>query len=246
MATPAMAQATPRPSTPCKRSEKRCYTPLLSTTARREAPGYLATVDVDPSLADLLAGDPPAGDAATSATSCTTSAGTHAARATATRRKARRYLIVPGLRSSRIYIVDTADPRAPQAAQGDRAGDRSRPRPSSPRRTPCTARRRPDHDLDAGRRARATRPAASCCSTRTSRSPAAGRTTLTGMKFNYDFWYQPRHNVMVSSEWAAPKTYYAGLQPRRREAGQVRPPNPLLGLEGARASSRRSTWASRG
>ena len=20
--------------------------------------------------------------------------------------------------------------------------------------------------------------------------------------FNYDFWYQPRHNVMVSSEWA--------------------------------------------
>ena len=25
-----------------------------------------------------------------------------------------------------------------------------------------------------------------------------------GMKFNYDFWYQPRHNVMVSSEWARP------------------------------------------
>ena len=25
------------------------------------------------------------------------------------------------------------------------------------------------------------------------------------MNYNYDFWYQPRHNVMVSSEWAAPK-----------------------------------------
>ena len=31
-----------------------------------------------------------------------------------------------------------------------------------------------------------------------------------GMNFNYDFWYQPRHNVMVSSEWAAPKTFAPG------------------------------------
>ncbi len=31
------------------------------------------------------------------------------------------------------------------------------------------------------------------------------------MEYNYDFWYQPRHNVMVSSEWAAPKTYYPGF-----------------------------------
>jgi selenium-binding protein 1 len=30
------------------------------------------------------------------------------------------------------------------------------------------------------------------------------------MKFNYDFWYQPRHNVMVSSEWGAPKTFQPG------------------------------------
>lgn len=27
------------------------------------------------------------------------------------------------------------------------------------------------------------------------------------MQFNHDFWYQPRHNVMVSSEFAAPKTF---------------------------------------
>ncbi len=26
----------------------------------------------------------------------------------------------------------------------------------------------------------------------------------SGMRFNYDFWYQPRHNVMVTSEWGAP------------------------------------------
>ena len=34
---------------------------------------------------------------------------------------------------------------------------------------------------------------------------------ITGMNFNYDFWYQPRHNVMVSSEWAAPNTFMPGF-----------------------------------
>ena len=29
--------------------------------------------------------------------------------------------------------------------------------------------------------------------------------------FGYDFWYQPRHNIMVSSEWAAPNTFMPGF-----------------------------------
>ena len=33
----------------------------------------------------------------------------------------------------------------------------------------------------------------------------------TGMKFNYDFWYQPRHTVTVSSEWGAPKKISNGF-----------------------------------
>jgi selenium-binding protein 1 len=41
-----------------------------------------------------------------------------------------------------------------------------------------------------------------------------------GMRFNYDFWYQPRHNVMVSSEWAAPKTFRPGFDPKDVEAGR--------------------------
>ena len=35
--------------------------------------------------------------------------------------KSRRYLIMPGLRSSRIHIVDTAEPARAKTAQGDRA-----------------------------------------------------------------------------------------------------------------------------
>ncbi|KAM9806733.1 methanethiol oxidase [Syngnathus typhle] len=31
--------------------------------------------------------------------------------------------------------------------------------------------------------------------------------------FGYDFWYQPRHNVMISSEWGAPKVLAEGFNP---------------------------------
>uniref|UniRef100_A0A3B4WCR9 Methanethiol oxidase n=1 Tax=Seriola lalandi dorsalis TaxID=1841481 RepID=A0A3B4WCR9_SERLL len=31
--------------------------------------------------------------------------------------------------------------------------------------------------------------------------------------FGYDFWYQPRHNVMISTEWGAPKALAGGFNP---------------------------------
>jgi selenium-binding protein 1 len=31
--------------------------------------------------------------------------------------------------------------------------------------------------------------------------------------FNYDFWYQPRHNVLASSEFGAPSAYESGFDP---------------------------------
>ncbi|KAM4690784.1 methanethiol oxidase [Rhinophrynus dorsalis] len=30
--------------------------------------------------------------------------------------------------------------------------------------------------------------------------------------YGYDFWYQPRHNVMISTEWAAPKVFNFGFK----------------------------------
>jgi len=32
-------------------------------------------------------------------------------------------------------------------------------------------------------------------------------------QFGYDFWYQPRHNVMISSEWGAPLAFTKGFNP---------------------------------
>jgi selenium-binding protein 1 len=33
------------------------------------------------------------------------------------------------------------------------------------------------------------------------------------LKFMYDFWYQPRQNTLVSSEWGAPNTFKDGFDP---------------------------------
>src|SRR6185436_10364548 len=45
-------------------------------------------------------------------------------------------------------------------------------------------------------------------------------TNQDGMKFNYDFWYQPRHNVMLSSEWSAPNTVKGGFKVEDVKAGK--------------------------
>uniref|UniRef100_A0A8C3CQM8 Methanethiol oxidase n=1 Tax=Cairina moschata TaxID=8855 RepID=A0A8C3CQM8_CAIMO len=37
--------------------------------------------------------------------------------------------------------------------------------------------------------------------------------------FGYDFWYQPRHNVLMSTEWGAPKVLADGFNPADVEKG---------------------------
>lgn len=44
----------------------------------------------------------------------------------------------------------------------------------------------------------------------------------------YDFWYQPRHNVMMSSEWAAPNVLRDGFNPADVEAGENATHQPQL------------------
>jgi selenium-binding protein 1 len=39
-------------------------------------------------------------------------------------------------------------------------------------------------------------------------------------EFNYDFWYQPRKNTMVSSEWGFPNTYEKGFDLEDVKAGK--------------------------
>lgn len=45
--------------------------------------------------------------------------------------------------------------------------------------------------------------------------------------FGYDFWYQPRHNVMISTEWGAPKALANGFNPADVAGGESEHENTL-------------------
>ena len=63
--------------------------------------------------------------------------------------------------------------------------------------------------------------AASLLSTRRrSTWPAAGRTGADDRSLNYDFWYQPRKNVLVSTEFGEPNAYEPGFDLEDVEAGR--------------------------
>ncbi|MDI3339312.1 MAG: selenium-binding family protein [Sphaerobacter sp.] len=185
------------------------YTLALYTGSGIQQPDYLATIDVDPTsstYSQVVHRTPMAapGDEVhhfgwNACSSCHTDAS-----------KARRYLIVPGQRSSRIHILDASDPRAPTLAkviEGEEV--KAKTNLSAPHTVHCL----PDGNI-----------MISMLGDAAGRSPGgyllldpdfnvAGRWELDNdaVPYAYDFWYQPRHNVMVSSEWAAPETYYPGF-----------------------------------
>jgi len=183
-----------------------------------EKPDYLATVDVDPKSATYskVVGRiemPEVGDELhhfgwNACSSC------HGAAS-----KARRYLIVPGLRSGRIYVLAALDPKALKLHKTiEPKTIAAKTNLSAPHTVHCL----PDGQI-----------MISMLGNRDGDSPGGflllddkfevvGRWegTDSTVEYNYDFWYQPRHNVMVSSQWAAPNTFRGGFDPKDVESGK--------------------------
>ncbi|NTU77933.1 MAG: selenium-binding protein, partial [Chloroflexales bacterium] len=119
--------------------------------------------------------------------------------------KSRRYLIVPGFGSSRIYIIDTADQQAPRLHKVIEPEEvKAKTNLSAPHTVHCLA----DGHVLISMLGDAAGNAPGGFLLLDDEFNIAGRWEQgDGMRFNYDMWYQPRHNVMVSSELAAPNTY---------------------------------------
>jgi len=128
----------------------------------------------------------------------------------------RRYLVVPGNRSSRIHVVDTKDRDHPELASVIEPEEVHEHDLSAPHTVHCIGGGTvvismlgdADGDLPGG------------FLELDDDLNVQGRWEPPGeIDFNYDYWYQPRHNAMVSSEWAAPKTYQPGFDMDDVEAG---------------------------
>ena len=200
-ASPAEAMRAPR--------ETILYTVAINVGTGILEPDYLATVDADPesptySSVISRCTMPEVGDELhhTGWNACSSCHGNPDA--------ARKYLITPGVRTSNIHVIDChSDPRNPKlhlTIPGEEI--RRQTDLSAPHTVHCLG-----SDIIISMLGDASGQAPGGFLHLNQDFEIVGRweNGLGDMKFNYDFWYQPRHNVMVSSEWAAPNTFMPGF-----------------------------------
>lgn len=133
--------------------------------------------------------------------------------------RARRNLIIPGLVSGRIHIVDTATPEQPKLHKVIEPAEIVRKtRLTAPHTVHCLADGRimismlGEENLNG--------PGGFLLLDEKFEIIGRWEGTTEGMHYNYDFWYQPRQNVMVSSEWASPSTTRPGFKLDDVKAGK--------------------------
>jgi selenium-binding protein 1 len=128
----------------------------------------------------------------------------------------RRHLIIPGQRSSRIHVVDAEDRRNPELTKVIEPEEVFDHDLSAPHTVHCI----PDGEILISMLGDENGDLPGGFLALNEDFEIEGRWEPPGeIEMNYDYWYQPRHNVMVSSEWAAPKTYYPGFDLDDVEAG---------------------------
>ncbi|XP_033836633.1 methanethiol oxidase [Periophthalmus magnuspinnatus] len=198
--------------------EKIVYLPCIYRNTEILKPDYLSTVDVDPDsntycqvihrLPMPNLGDELHHSGWNACSSCFGDAS-----------KRRNRLILPALISSRIYVIDTSQPRAPRIHKMVEPVDLYY---KSGLANPHTS-----HCLANGQ-------IMISCMGDPSGFGKGGFVLLDGetfevtgnwehpgeeAPFGYDFWYQPRHNVMMSTEWGAPRALIDGFNPKDVQQG---------------------------
>ncbi|MFC5973364.1 selenium-binding family protein [Halomarina salina] len=129
----------------------------------------------------------------------------------------RRHLVIPGQRSSRIHVVDTKDRRNPELQTVIEPEEVFEHDLSAPHTVHCI----PDGKIVLSMLGDADGELPGGFLELNDDFEVAGRWDPPGeIGMNYDYWYQPRRNVMISSEWAAPETYYPGFDLEDVEAGK--------------------------
>lgn len=131
----------------------------------------------------------------------------------------RRYLVVPGLKSGRIHIIDAKNPRdlkMHKVIEPETIAKKTDL--STPHTVHCLADGTIMLSMLGDSKGKA--PGGFLILGDDFEPRGRWEASTTGMKFNYDFWYQPRANVMLSSEWAAPTTFRAGFKPEDIQAGK--------------------------
>ena len=197
--------------------EKIVYTICIYTGTDVKKPDYLATIDVDEDSANYnkvihrtelgSGGDELHHMGWNACSSCNTDGSMQ-----------RKYLVIPGVITSNFYIVDTAtNPSAPvlyKTISGDEI--KKKTNLSTPHTVHCLG---ADIIVSMLGDANGDAPGGYLHLNKDFEVIGRWEKNIDGMNFSYDFWYQPRQNMMVSTEWAAPNTFIPGFNLKDVEKG---------------------------
>ncbi len=197
--------------------EKLLYTVALYVGTGIEKPDYLATVDVDPdspTYCSVIARTemPQIGDELhhsgwNACSSCHDDES-----------KVRNFLLMPGMRSSNINVIDTSDPKNPTLHKVISGDDiKAKTNLSAPHTVHCLG---ADIIVSMLGDSDGNAPGGFLHLDEDLEIVGRWENDISGMNYNYDFWYQPRHNMMLSSEWAAPNTFMPGFDLEDVAAGK--------------------------
>ncbi len=188
--------------------EKILYTIAIYTGTGIQKPDYLATIDCDPDSVDYgkvihRLEMPGIGDELhhmgwNACSSCHGNTNLE-----------RRYLIVPGVRTSNLHIVDCKDERKPKihkVISGEQI--KKITNLSAPHTVHCLGSQIIISMLGDSK---GNAPGGYLQLNENFEIVGRWEKSMGKIKFGYDFWYQPRHNIMVSSEWAAHNTFIPGF-----------------------------------
>jgi len=192
--------------------EKLLYLPAI--VADQSRPDYLATVDADPASETYSQvihrlPMPHLGDELHHSgwNACSSCHGDSS--------RSRSILVLPALGSGRVYGVDTAsDPRAPQLKYTVESADiLEKTGLGYLHSTHCLG----SGDIMISAMGDANGDAKSGFLLLDENFKVKGtwneKDSPSNPPYGYDFWYQPRHNVLLSSEWGAPKAIWKGFNP---------------------------------
>lgn len=208
--------ATPMDAYKNGKREKLLYVPCIQT-GENGKPDYLATVDCDPDSATyskvihrlpIGVGDELHHSGWNACSSCYGDPG-----------KERRFLILPALKSGNINIVDMADPKKPKL---HKVVTGQEIKAKTGLTTPHTAHCLGSGEIMISMMGDENKDNACGFILLDEDFDIKGRweTELGQASFGYDFWYQPGHNIMVSSEWGSPKAFEGGFNPAHVAEGK--------------------------
>lgn len=188
--------------------EKLIYVPAIVADASR--PDYLATVDVDdssPTFGQVVHRLPMpfVGDELHHSgwNACSSCFGDSSAQ--------RKFLILPGVKSGRIYAIDVRDPRAPKVHKYvDGEAIAKATGLAYPHTSHCLG----DGSIMVSMMGNASdSSAAGDFLLLSSDLDILGTYAKAPTPYGYDFWYQPHFNTMVSTEFGAPSSFILGFNP---------------------------------